>query len=251
MSEQTPAPRDTALSNPQVIAAIIGGIVTVVVAIVGIVPAIINSQRVTPVVVTATPIMATTVPVVLLPQPTVTPVVPTVTPLAPTPVAPTNAQVALTPIVYNSPTTEAATPPQPTPIFPSATVTPDAPPVQTGPANVLLMYDDVSFTLLNQDTRTLSFEGVFFRSSAGEWEARRWGPSIYNSLRPGMCLRLRDASVGQRQPPASCVNKIYALQEVGTTAIFWRNVDRFDVVRNGQVIASCAVADQQCAIAVP
>ncbi|MBI5666804.1 MAG: hypothetical protein HZC41_02250 [Chloroflexi bacterium] len=242
MSEQPPVPPNTALSNPQVIAAIIGGIVTVVVAIVGIVPAIINSQRATPVVVTATPVPLTTVAVVLLPPPTATLVAPSAT------VPPTSAQVELTPIVYSSPTTEAV---QPTPIFPSATATPAAPPVQTGPTNVLLMYDDVSFTMLNQDTRTLSFEGVAFRSSAGEWEARRWGPSIYNSLKAGMCLRLRDASVGQRQPPAPCVNKIYGLQEVGTPAIFWRNVERFDVVRNGQVIATCAVADQQCAIAVP
>jgi len=246
MSEQVPPRRDTPLSNPQVVAAIIGGIVTVIVAIVGIVPAIITSQKATPVVVTATLPPATTVALVL-PE-----VIPSATAVAPTaiPVVPTSAGVQLTPIVY-SPVTDTASAPLPTPIFPSATVTPETPPTQPAAANVLLMYDGASFTVLNQDTRKLSFEGVFFRSSAGEWEARHWGPSLYNSLPTGMCLRLRDRSVGQRNPPAPCVNKIYGLQEVGTTAMFWRNADRFDVVRSGQVIASCVVADQQCSIYIP
>lgn len=247
MSEQTPPPRDSALSNPQTVAAIIGGIVTVIVAVVGIIPAIITSQQATPVVVTATPPPATTVALVL-PN-----IIPSATPAAPAaePIVPTLAQVQLTPIIFPSPTADASTPQLPTPIFPSVTATPATPPTQAAASNVLLMYDDASFTVLNQDSRKLSFEGVFFRSSAGEWEARRWGPSIYNSLPANKCLRLRDSSVGQRNPPASCVNKIYALQEVGTPAMFWRNADRFDVVRNGQVVASCIVADRQCSIYIP
>lgn len=249
MSEQPPAPRDSALSNPQVIAAIVGGIVTVIVAIVGVVPAIINSQKATPVVITATPVMATTAAVVLLPLPTSTPPAPTALP-----VVPTEAQVQLTPIVFAAPTEvlAATTAPElPSPVFPSATVPPENPPTQAAEPNVLLLYDDVSFTLLNQAARTLSLEGVVFRSPGGEWEARRWGPSIYTQLPANMCLRLRDASVGQRQPPAPCVNKIFALQEVGDPAIFWLTSDRFDVVRQGQVIASCAAADQQCALFIP
>lgn len=247
MSEQVPPRHDSALSNPQVVAAIIGGIVTVIVAIVGVVPVIINSQKTTPVVVTATPPPATTVALVL-PE-----VIPSATAVAPTvqPVVPTSAQVQLTPIVFSSPAADTATSPLPTPIFPSATTSPEVPPTQAAASNVLLMYDGATFTVLNQDTRKLSFEGVFFRSSAGEWEARRWGPSLYNSLPAGMCLRLRDSSVGQRNPPAPCVSKIYGLQEVGIPAMFWRNADRFDVVRSGQVIASCVVADQQCSIYIP
>ena len=245
MSEQPPAPRDTALSNPQVIAAIIGGIVTVIVAIVGIVPAIINSQKATPVVVTATPIPLTTVAVALLPMPTATSPAPTAV-LA----APTAEQVQLTAIMFASPT-EASVPELPSAVFPSATTPPENPPAQAAAPNVVLMYDAVSFTLLNQAGRTLSLEGVIFRSAAGEWEARRWGPSIYNSLPDRMCLRLRDAAVGQRQPPAACVNKIYALQEVGTVAFFWKASDRFEVVQNGQVIASCATAEGQCSVALP
>lgn len=240
MSEQAPR-RDSALSNPQVVAAIIGGIVTVVVAVVSIIPAIITTQHETPIVVTATPPPVTTVALVL-PD-----VLPSATPVVPTtePAVPTSAQVQLTPIVFPSPTTETELP---TPIFPPTAAAPETPPTQAAASNVLLMYDGASFTVLNQDTRSLSLEGVFFRSSAGEWEARRWGPGLYNRLPAGRCLRLRDASVGQRNPPAPCVNKIYGLQEVGTPAMFWRNVERFDVVRNEQVIASCVVADQQCSI---
>ncbi len=242
MSEQPPAPGSSALSNPQVIAAIVGGIVTVIVAVVGIVPAIIANQNATPVVVTATPIPAATVAVVL----------PTSPPPTAVPVVPTEAQVQLTAILFVPPTdAQSAAPDLPSPVFPSATVPPENPPTQAAAPNVLLMYDDVSFTLLNQTARTLSLEGVVFRSPGGEWEARKWGPSIYNSLPAGKCLRLRDAAVGQRQPPASCVNRIYALQEVGTPAFFWKARDRFEVLRNGEVIASCAAADGQCSIYVP
>ena len=250
MAQQTPSRRESAVNNPQVLAAIIGGIVTVIVAVVGVVPAIINGQKATPVIVTATPPPATTLALVLPSiMPSATPVMPTYTPEILH-----SAAVQLTPIVYASPVTDAAPgviSQQPTPIFPTSTATPAVPPTQAAAANVLLLYDGASFSMLNQDRRKLSFEGVFFRSSAGEWEARRWGPSLYNSLPPGMCLRLRDAGVGSRNPPAPCVNQIYGLQEVGTSALFWIKTDRFDVVQNGQTIATCIVADRECSIYIP
>lgn len=119
------------------------------------------------------------------------------------------------------------------------------------PANVRLIYDSVAFTLVNESGDTLSLENVSFRSSAGSWDARMWGPSLYDRLPAGQCFRLRDRSAGQRQPPAPCVNKIFSLIEVGSTGLFWVNVPEFEVMRNGEVIATCAFESAECAIYIP
>jgi serine/threonine-protein kinase len=118
------------------------------------------------------------------------------------------------------------------------------------PTNVLLIYDDAAFTLHNQSGDILSLEGVIFRSANGSWEARSWGESIYTSLPDNDCLRLRDAAVGNRQPPAIC-GDLYGLQIVGPAAHFWRNVPSFEVARSGVVLAVCSVTESSCAIHIP
>jgi hypothetical protein len=215
MSEPQPK-RDTPLSNPQVIAALIGGIVTVVVAIVGILPSLVQNQAPTPtvVVVTATPL-------------------PTDTP-APAPATDIPAQLPTPSLV---------------PLEMVVTLA-EQPPAISAQANVTLLYDGDTFSLLNGGTGVLSLEGVVFRSAAGQWEARDWGVSIFTSIPAGQCVRLRDATVGNRQPPAPCRDKIYGLQLVGASALFWVDVDSFDVVRNGEAIATCRVSDGTCLVSL-
>jgi hypothetical protein len=149
-----------------------------------------------------------------------------------------------------SASTEAATTPasaaQPTSL-PLPTQPPAASPVS---GNILLMIDEVAFTLVNQSPQTVSLEGIVFSSANGTWEARSWGPSVFDRLPAGQCLRLRDATVGQRQPPAACRDRIFGLQEVGTAALFWIGVETFDVVRGGETLATCRVSDGECLIAV-
>lgn len=235
MSQETPPRSDSILKNPQVIVAIIGVIGTVIVAVLGIVPIILNSRPAEPtlIVVTATsiPPTETAVPATTVQaQPTSIPSdVPPSATVTPLPAVPTDAPVPA---------------PTHTSVAPTA-----APGVTAG--NVLLLYDEVSFSLLNQGGGVLSLENVFFRSTSGEWEARLWGPTVYNSLPAGMCLRLRDASVGQRTPPPPCRDKIYGLQQVGTSALFWIGAQSFDVILNGQTIATCAVASQSCLVNIP
>jgi hypothetical protein len=202
MAEQPPS----SLRNPQIVAAIIGAVATLLVAVITVIPTIINSsQTPTPIVVTAT-------------------------------VAPTIQQPTL-----NS---ENSQPIQPSTVVPQPTEISE-------PPNVRVFYDGVSFTLLNESGNTLSLEGVSFRSDAGTWDARNWGPSIYDRLPDGQCLRLRDRGAGQRQPPPSCVNKIFSLIEVGSTALFWVNIDNFEVVHSGEVIATCATVGGECGIHIP
>lgn len=117
MSNETPPKRDSLVSNPQVLAAVIGGIVTVVVAIIGILPALVNS--------TPTP----------TPQPTI--VVVTAT---------SEATSTLVSVSNVEPTT--------------AIIPPLQFAVSSTDGNILLLYDDVSFTLRNQSEQMLSLEGT-------------------------------------------------------------------------------------------
>lgn len=207
MSNETPPKRDSLVSNPQVLAAVIGGIVTVVVAIIGILPALVNN--------TPTP----------TPQPTI--VVVTAT---------SESTSTLVPVSNVEPTAA---------IIPATQFA-----ASSTDGNILLLYDDVSFTLRNQSEQMLSLEGVTFSSTSGQWEARDWGPGVHDKLPASKCLRLRDATVGQRQPPTACRDDIFGLQEVGKSALFWMDVDSFDVLRDGQVIATCRSADGNCLINV-
>jgi hypothetical protein len=214
----------TGLRNPQILAAVIGAITTVVVTVVSIVPSIITatqppSPTPSPIVIVITPVPATQAVIEPTSIPTAVMNLPSVTPL---------------PIIDN---TQAPT---------AITVQSRTDPSQA--ANLHLMYDNVSFTLRSESDDILSLEGMSFRSDGGSWDARGWGPSIYTSLPSDRCLRLRDASAGQRQPPAPCVNKIYGLIEVGSPAFFWINVEQFMVIYNGEVIATCEVAAGECAV---
>ncbi len=128
--------------------------------------------------------------------------------------------------------------------------TPTPVPPTAIPGNVLLLYDDVSFTVHNRAGRVLSLEGVIFRSASANWNARSWGVSVYVSLPDNACLRLRDASSGQRQPPPVC-GSLYGLQLVGSPALFWLNTESFEVVRGGQVIATCRSDEGSCLVYIP
>lgn len=224
MSNETPPKRDSLASNPQVLAAVIGGIVTIVVAIIGIVPALVNS-RPTP-----------------TPQPTIVVVTATSEPA-------TDAEIDPIPTIDVPTVTIVAVPISN--VEPTAVIMPTSQaeaPLTEG--NVLLLYDDVSFTLRNKSAQMLSLQGITLSSSSGQWDARDWGPSVYDKLPAGKCLRLRDATVGQRQPPADCRDAIFGLQEVGKSALFWLGVESFDVLRDGQLLATCRSADGSCLINV-
>jgi hypothetical protein len=144
--------------------------------------------------------------------------------------------------------------PQSTQLIPTVTQSPQlSVPVETSSSSntqgdIGLIYDDVSFTLLNLGSNTLSLEGIVFRSQSAEWNARDWGLGIYNKLPANKCLHLRDATVGQRSPPSICRNQILGLQEVGRRALFWIGVDSFEVIKNGEPFAICFVSYQTCTI---
>ncbi len=227
-NDPQPQKAQSSFTNPQVITAIIGGVVTLVAAILGILPSVLNRapEATAVIIVTATSMPTTFVEATSPPA------------SAPTDVPATQAQPTTEAIV---PTAIPPTAIPPTPIPPSPVPPTNAP---SQPANALLIWDEVSFTALNQGGGGLSFGSVTFRSAGGSFDGRAWG----SSLPSGYCLRLRDAAVGSRQPPAECGGNLYSLLEVSGSALFWRGVDSFDVVQNGQVIATCAVSAGRCGV---
>ena len=222
MSGPEPEKIRSSLSNPQVITAIIGGIVTLVAALVGILPNVLNGPSEASAVVIVTP----TLPLTTLPftEPTL---LPTNVPsgVSATAVVPSAEAIAFVPTATSI----------------RATMTPSQ------PANLILIWDDVSFSAVNVGGATLSLVGVTFVSRNGNWDARAWGPSLYNNVPAQSCLRLRESTAGQRNPPGEC-NDLYGLILVGTPAIFWRSVDSFDVMRDGSIMASCLVLAGRCEV---
>ncbi len=223
MSSEAPK-NESALRNPQVIAAIIGAFTTLAVAIITILPNLVNrpvSATATPVVIVATPTSeATPIPPVPTTEPTL---IPSVTAL------PLMATIEATPAV------------QLTALEPSVAEAP----------NARLFFDEVSFTLLSLAGSPLALEGVTFRSAVGQWDAVQWGTSLYNNVPGGMCLRIRDFNAGQRQPPAPCVDRIYGLMTPSGSALFWIGAEQFEVIHNGMVIQTCTVATTTCDVQIP
>lgn len=216
-----PSQIKASLVSPQVLAALITALAALIVALV---PTLTNNA-------TTAPIPTPT------PPPTFTPAPPTA---AATPIPPT-ATVEVTVTAFPLPTEITVLPSQP-----------DTPQLeQSSTANVLLIYDDASFTIYNQDSRTLSLSDIVFTSSGGRWEARAWGPSLARSFPADTCLRLRNAASGQRQPPAICGGNLYGLQLVGPQALFWRSTNAFEVTHKGEVIATCRTDAGECRVFIP
>jgi hypothetical protein len=231
MAEEKPKTR-SGLSDPQVLTALITGIVSVVVAVVGLVPTLIaaNTPTATPTLVpthTFTPLPTESVPPTAF-NPTVEVIIPTGEASA---VPPTITPRPLEPVVTDVPPTEAR--------------------VDQSDPNVLLIYDDVSFTLVNVSGETLSLKDIKFRSSSGKWEAKDWGSrSVYEQLPNKLCLRIRDSGAGNRNPPGDC-KSLHALMVTGGEALFWLGTSEFEVRQKKDLLATCSTDTDRCAIYVP
>lgn len=267
MSEETPVPAASggstpsaqpsttsnpgALSNPQVLTAIITGIVTVVAAFVGILPTLIQATQ-TAAVPTETHTPTATYTLTPTEEPTV---VVTQTPLptdVPATALPVQVQVTVTPLppvvpqptilpVGAVPTTVVVEPPV------SQPVDQNVQPVQVNPPNTLLIYDDAAFTLVNVSGKALNLDGVRFRSGSGKFNSNKW--ANYRGVPNNNCVRLRDAAAGRRNPPGEC-KSLLSLLEIGSD-LFWLNTATFEVVRNGETVATCTTDTDRCAVFIP
>ena len=245
MSEENSSKKlSDVLISPPVIGALISAVVAISLAVI---PALINNANNTPIP-TPIPPTATTTPteevaVVILPsathtetaaQPTQTPNPPTATDVPPT-------ATSVPPTATDVPPTATSIPPTNTPAPPTSTPPP--------PANVILLHDDASFTFYNQSNGSLDISNISFRSTNGRWDALNWGPSLAASLPSDNCLRVRDMTTGERQAPPIC-GTLFGFQVVGGSALFWLEVDSYEVYSNNTVIAVCQTSAETCPIFV-
>lgn len=229
---QQPAPPSRVFGHPQIIAALITGMISIVVALVGIIPALMDDDE------TPTP----TVAAAALFSPTAEP-----SPL----LAPTDTPVDLPTVV---PTSQPAAAVTSLPVLPVTPVTGETiPPTVEGatlPPNAMLIWDQDAFNVVNESGARMSLARVRFRALSDRgvrWRAEDWG-TVHETLPDGQCLRLRDASVGRRNPPPECAgDRLYALFEVGPTVIFWPA--GFTVERDDIVLATCT--SSPCEVYVP
>jgi hypothetical protein len=222
MSRHTPS-QQSSIFNPQIVAATITAFATVAVAFISVVPSLLNNiSRETP--------------------------TPTIAGLFVTATLPSTIPIATSDANLPTLSLPSATPFE---VFPTATIEIIETPIPiptTPPLNLALMYDASSFTVLNQNATAASLEGIVFRSSIGQWDATGWGVGVYNNLPSGACLRVRDFNAAQQ--PSNC-SQIYGSVDTQGSALFWLNVDQFEVVRNGIAITTCFTAAGTCSVYVP
>ncbi|MBK9124492.1 MAG: hypothetical protein IPM16_15440 [Chloroflexi bacterium] len=237
---QQPAPPARVFGHPQIIAALITGMISIVVAVVGIIPALMDNDGEIP-----TP----TVAAAAVSSPTYEPsplLAPTDPPLEPT-TAPTDVP---TDVPTNQPVAAVTS----LPVLPVTPVTGETiPPTVEGatlPPNAVLIWDQDAFNVVNESGARMSLARVRFRALSDRstrWRAEDWGP-VHETLPDGQCLRLRDASVGRRNPPPECAgDRLYALFEVGPSVIFWPA--GFTVERDDIVLATCT--SSPCEVHIP
>ena len=239
---QPPPPPQKLTQNPQIMAALITGFISLMVAIVGIVPSLVEAAKDDP---TPTPppaavIVATSAPTnTLIAQveptalPTNTPVPPTDAPVSQPNIVPVGATSTSLPVIGSSPV-----PADPQPTADTSASTSNETVAQE--PNIRMFFDNRSFTIRNQGGGKKSLTGVTFYSDEGRWNASQWGP-IHEKLTNKDCLRMRDVNTGQQNPPSECQD-LLALLLVGPEVIFWRDEDGFRVSRNGVEIGVCSVS---------
>jgi hypothetical protein len=130
----------------------------------------------------------------------------------------------------------------------------DAPTPFLGP-DLLLVYDDDTFTLINVSGKRQYVRLLYFESATGSFSAERWiNPYLSRALEaftPDDCLQIWRTSTSTipQKPPTCQTRHSYAI--VSPPGQFWRNTDKFIVVNNleeTRTVAVCEVAAGVCPV---
>jgi len=193
------------LFSPQVIAAIIGAVVTILVAVL---PSLLGNDD--------------------TPNPTQSPPVVIVT-------------ATLTDV---SAAARAADTPMPS----QAVIATEPTPVT---ADVLVVWDSATISLVNQTERVINVNDIVFRASDRTWAMNNLG-GLAASFPAGTCIRIHDTNARDSAPPPECADaaRLHAYIEIGSNDVFWNAPETFEIVRRDQVLATCVVAQETCAFAL-
>jgi hypothetical protein len=244
---QPPPPKLT--QQPQIMAALITGVISLLVAVVGIVPALVEAAKDAPtptpqplaaIVATFTPVNTQVAQVEPTTAPSNMPVPPTNEPISQPNIVPVGATSTSLPVIGSSPVPADTLPTADAGASTSNNTAAQEP-------NVRIYFDSATFTIRNQAGGKKSLTGVVFLSEEGRWEASQWG-LIHEDFTKKDCLRLRYFDTDPRDPPAEC-QELLALLLVGREVLFWRDEDGFRVERNGAEVGVCT--ESPCDLYLP
>lgn len=117
-------------------------------------------------------------------------------------------------------------------------------------ADIRLIYNFDTLTLVNVSGRTLNIRGLRFKSPSGSMLVERWDNEFLTQplelFRAGDCLQVWGLGVSNLLPAPSVCEVRHAWMAVGEEFDFWRGTDFFTVERDSIRLASCDIASGSC-----
>jgi hypothetical protein len=144
--------------------------------------------------------------------------------------------------------------PEPTP-----TDTPDIPvPTPTNTpdnATIVLIYDSGDLVIFNRSSRLVNLNGISFVQRLPNGNERTFRLDLFTEfstgiLPAGQCLHLWTLEAGFQSVPDYCTHRV-AWRALGEGRWFWGSDEpdaAFEVRRSGDVLATCPIAEEECAL---
>lgn len=135
----------------------------------------------------------------------------------------------------------------------SQLATPIATQIFSTERDIRLIFNSDSLTVLNISGQTLNLHGLEFRSTSGRLPIEAWETEFLtralSSIPAGDCIMAYLNDVQAQTQSASCGVR-HGWIVVGDDADFWRNTNRFEVVKENIVLAGCVVANGTCDVSL-
>ncbi len=125
----------------------------------------------------------------------------------------------------------------------------------TGNFDLLLVYDDNSFTVQNTSSAAIDLSGMGFASSSGLLSVTDWANGFLSTslsdFPSGDCLQAWPLYLTEWPGKPSGCDIRHAWIAVSDTQTFWLNTDVFTVNQGGGVLATCRISAGRCEFNLP
>lgn len=119
--------------------------------------------------------------------------------------------------------------------------------------DIRLIFNQNNFTLLNVAGVPIDLRGLIFQSSSGQMNAERWNSDFLTASLSGFppddCLMIWNSETDNQPAPLECETR-HGWVVVGDDEDFWRDVSRFEVIRDNRVLAGCVLANGFCDVSL-
>jgi hypothetical protein len=147
-------------------------------------------------------------------------------------------------------------PDKPTPIAPVT----KSPPPSAGAENILIVFDQISATVINLSNAPLSLIGVTFSRidsqgvETANFPAENWAPYAQrpvSALPPGDCFMINTKKSNR---PVQCKNAWAFITTSNPKYHFWLSASgssQFKVLQNGNLVHTCSITTGSCVFTLP